>query len=338
MKALSPFLFAWVAIIAPASAQEVFEVREVDTAFERVFDGVVESVKQSTVSAQTSGRIEEIHFDVNDVVPKGAVLLRINDTEHQARLRQADADVREAKARAKEAQDDFNRIKNLVDRKLTSQADLDRAQATLKAAQARGDQAQARFAEAKQQLNYTVVSAPYPGVVVERHVQTGEAVQVGQSLMTGFSLDELRVATTIPQDMVAVARSVTQARILYDGESIASDSITVFPFADPGSHGFRVRVNLPSAGKGLSPGMFVKVAFPVATEKRLLVPQAAVVQRGEVTGVYVMVQGDAPSFRYVRLGRPQQPDRVEILAGLQPGESIAVDPRWAATVRRDSRQ
>lgn len=322
-----------------ANAEERYEVREVEVAYERVFDGVVESVKQSTVSAQTSGRVEEINFDVNDVVPKGNILLRIDDTEHQARVREADADVRETNARLKEASDDFERIKNLVSRQLASQADLDRTRAQFNASQARHDQAQARLTEAKQHLKYTVVSAPYGGVVVERHVQVGESVQIGQPLMTGFSLDELRVETTIPQDMIAAARSAARVQVLHDGQSIASDKLTIFPFADAASHGFRVRVGLPGGSNGLAPGMFVKVAFPVATQMRLVVPCTAVVQRDEVTGVYVLPRDSAaPAFRYVRLGRPQGSDMVEILAGLQAGESIAVDPQWAATVSRESRQ
>lgn len=322
-----------------ASAQDRFEVREVSAQYERVFDGIVEPVQQSTMSAQTSGRIVELNFDVNDVVPKGSVILRLDDTEQQARVRQADADVREATARLKEARDDHERVKSLVGRKLASQADLDRAQAQLNAAQARQDMTQARLAEAKQQLAYTVVTAPYGGVVVARHVQVGETAQVGQRLMTGFSLEELRIATTVPQDLVGAVRGANRARVMTDTGVFESDAITVFPFADDQSHGFRVRVALPPSPSGLMPGMFVKVGFPVGSEARLVVPRQSIVQRGEVTGVYVFEAESAePAFRYVRIGRPQDPDMVEVLAGVQVGETIALNPQNAAASRRDAQK
>ncbi|WP_241546784.1 efflux RND transporter periplasmic adaptor subunit [Thiohalobacter thiocyanaticus] len=85
------------------------------------FDGEIEAVHQATVSAETSGRIAAIHFDVDDYVERDAVIVELRDTEQQARLRQAEAAVEEARARFVEARDEYNRIKEIYARKLGGQ-------------------------------------------------------------------------------------------------------------------------------------------------------------------------------------------------------------------------
>jgi multidrug resistance efflux pump len=89
---------------------------------------------------------------------------------------------------------EFNRSQDLRKQKLISQADFDRAGANLKAAQARKTAAEANLEQADEQLDRTVMRAPYSGVVVERHVEPGEAVNPGQPIMTGYAIDYRRFA------------------------------------------------------------------------------------------------------------------------------------------------
>jgi membrane fusion protein, multidrug efflux system len=88
--------------------------------------------------------------------------------------------------------------------------------------------------------------------------------------------------------------------------------------------------------KGVYPGMFAKVAFVVGEERRLVVPRAAVVQRGEVSGLYVQAEDGRITLRHIRLGRLLADETVEVLAGLSEGEQVAVDPirAGAALVER----
>src|SRR6187431_2859343 len=94
---------------------------------ERQLDGKIEAVNQGTVAAQTSGRVTEILYDVNDFVPAGAVIVRIRATEQKAGLLQAQANLREAAARDIEAQQRYDRIATMYDKKLVAQAALDEA-------------------------------------------------------------------------------------------------------------------------------------------------------------------------------------------------------------------
>lgn len=315
----------------------VTDVRLQTTPQERVFDAVIEAVHQSTVSAQIVGRVVEINYDVDDFVPKDAVIIRVHDSEQRARVEQAQAGLQEARARLKEARDEYNRVEDIYAKKLVAQAELDKVEAALKAARARVEAAEARLTEAREQLDHTVIKAPFAGVVTERHVELGETVGVGQPLMSGFSFEHLRATTQVPQAFVTAVREHGRARLLLpSGDSVAAESLRVFPYADAQSHAFNVRVNLPQGDHGVYPGMFVKVAFVTGVEERLLVPAAAVVKRSELTGVYVVDADGRVSLRQIRSGG-RRDGQVEVLAGLIPGERVALDPIAAGITLKQRR-
>ncbi len=290
-------------------------------------DGVVEARQRATMSAEVAGKIEMVNFDVDDFVEQGEVILRIRDREYRASQRQASAALDEAKVGLQDAQREFRRSGDLRKQKLISQADFDRAEAKLKAAEARKTAAEASLARAEEQLGYTVVRAPYSGVVVERHVEPGETVNPGQPIMTGYALGQLRVSADVPQSMIAALRQNRFARVvlLEDGRSIEAEEITIHPFADPQNHSFPVRLDLPEIKEGLYPGMLVKVELSIGSAERLLLPQEALVSRSEVNAVYVINPDGRLSLRQVRPGN-RYGDRIEILAGLDANETVALDP------------
>ncbi|MCE5233562.1 MAG: efflux RND transporter periplasmic adaptor subunit [Mizugakiibacter sp.] len=298
---------------------------------EQAWDGVVEAVHQATMSAQTAGRVVELPFDVNDYVPAGAVVVRFTDVEQQSAQRRAQAALAAAQATYDEAQASYQRTAEIYARKLVAKAQLDQALARRDAARAALQSAQAALREVGQQLDYTVVRAPYSGIVTKRHVQVGEAVQPGQPLISGVSLEELRVNVQVPQSAVDAIRRFNAADVLLDGgvHRVAAAKVTVFPYADPDTHTFSVRLDLPPQKTGLYPGMTVKAAFAVGEARRLLLPASALVQRSEVSGVYVIGADNAVSLRQVRLGH-RYGDKVEVLAGLAAGEKVAADPGAAA--------
>jgi multidrug efflux pump subunit AcrA (membrane-fusion protein) len=142
--------------------------------------------------------------------------------------------------------------------------------------------------------------------------------------MSGISLEQLRVVVDLPQSVAIEVRKEPRAAVLTSEGRVEASSVTVFPTADAVTNTFRVRLELPDGQFGLYPGMFVKAAFPVGEADRLLVPAAAVFHRSEVTAVYV-VSEDNVSLRQVRPGQ-KIGERIEILAGLEPGERVALDP------------
>jgi RND family efflux transporter MFP subunit len=293
---------------------------------ERSWDGVVEAVNRATLSAQTAGRVLELPFDVNDYVEAGAVVVRFTDVEQRSGRAQATAALAAAQANLTEAEAEFRRISDLVERQLVARAQLDQVTARRNGARAQLAAAEAAVRKAGEQVDYTVVRAPYSGILTERHVEVGESVRPGQPLVSGLSLAQLRVAVNVPQTDVAAIRAHGAAEVLLpDGRRIAATSVNVFPYADPATHSFTVRLELPEAETGLNPGTTVKASFKLGDVDTLMVPASAVVRRSEVQGVYVVTDAGAVQLRQLRLGA-RRGERIEVIAGLAAGERIATDP------------
>ena len=331
----------------PASTLPTVQASAVGSPDLQYLDGHVEAVNQSTVSAQTNGVIEKLYYDVDDYVEQGKVIARIKSKNQQAGVQQAQASQSEAKASLAEAQAglveaqaNFQRISDIYARRLIPKADYDNAEANLKTAQARVKAVEARIeaanaqaTQAGEQLGYTSVVAPYGGIVTKRHVELGEAVSPGTPIMSGVSLDQLRVTVEVPQRLIAQVRKEKQAFVYQDGvnKPLAVKEMTFFPYADPKTNAFKVRIDLAQGVKNLFPGMFVKVAFVVGTQADVVsVPESAVVVRSEVIGVYVVDKEGKPSLRQIRLGKKLDETHISVLAGLDAGEAIAVDPVQAA--------
>ncbi len=301
--------------------------------FNREFrlDGVVEAINKATISAQTSGTISAILVDVDDYVKKGSLILRLNDTSQQAQLKKALARKKEAQSHLANATEEYKRISDIYAKKVVSKAKMDNARYNLSAAKARLDAAQASLSEAREQLSYTRVVAPYSGIVTARQVEVGEAVRPGTKLMTGISLDKLRININVPQSLITTLRHYAKAFVSIHAPvtgkliHVTVKKITIFPVADPRTGTFKVRLDLPEGIKGLFPGMFIKVALVTGEKKVLMVPSKSVVYRSEVTAVYVVGSKGEINFRYIRPGRTRDGLMV-VLSGLQSGEQVALDP------------
>jgi RND family efflux transporter MFP subunit len=297
---------------------------------QQVWDGTVQAVNSAVLMAQTNARVTELPYDVNDVVPEGAVLVRFTDVEQKSATRAAEAQIASAQATYEDARTNYERTAALFGKGLLARATLDQARAQRDTALAAVNAARANRAQAAQQQDYTVVRAPYAGIVTQRFVQVGEAVAgppFPQKLIAITSLKDLRIEVKVPQGAAEAIRRFGKAELLVGDDGahrIPAAKVTVFPYADPDTHTFDVRVDLSGQGIGLFPGMSVKVAFATGSTRRLLIPASALWRSGELTGVYV-IRGDAVSLRMVRLGR-RFGDDVEVISGLQSGETIARDP------------
>lgn len=331
---LIPLLSLLVANLALAQepaplATSIVEYRSIPREYQ--FDGIVEAAHQTTVSAQTQGQVQELPFDVDEFVEAGSVIVRIKDTEHRARVTQATAELAAANATLSHAREEFDRINELFNKKMSSESALDKAIADVKNGQARVEAATGALEQAIEQLEYTQVKAPYAGIVTQRHVQVGEMASPGQALITGVSLHQLRVAVDVPQILIQAVRDGQGRRIyLPDGRMVNAAGMTIFPFADQGSNSFKVRLDLPTDLSGLYPGMFVKAGFVTGDKRELIIPKAAVVKRSEVTAAYVLTEGKV-SFRQLRLGRDLG-DHWVVLSGLSEGERVALDPIAAGSL------
>ena len=294
-------------------------------------DGTVEAVQQATLYAQTSGRVIKLNYDVNDFVKVGSVIARLRDTEQKARFDQTKAGLEAAKAQHIEAELEYKRVTGLYERKLVAASLKDKAVAGLKSAVAQLNAAKARNDEAKEQLDHTIIRAPYSGKVTKRHIEVGETLQIGQPVISGVSeQDVLRFSVQVPQRLIEKARKLSTVEVILDnGSRVSSDQITIFPVADTRTHSFQLRAQVFSSQHRLYPGMFVKVALETGLEKEILIPEKSIVYRGEISAVYVLGNNQNVYLRQIRLGHFHDDQRV-VLSGLSTDEKVITEPNQAA--------
>ena len=298
-------------------------------------DAVIEPVQAATVSAQTSGRIIKLNYDVNDIVPIGAPLLEITSAEQGAQLTAANADHRKAQAINAEAQRQLSRYQALFPQGAISQGAMDEAEANAKSAQQELAAANARLTQANESLKYTVVSAPFAGVVSQRHVEEGETVTPGQALYSGYSLTQMRAVAHVPQRYIKALQHQPQFTLtLANGEQVRSEQLTIFSFIEPSNHSYKVRINLPENISGIVPGSLIKAEFIAGNRQTILVPNSALVTMNELSAVYLQQDGSWV-LTQVRTGQSQNAS-VEILAGLSEGDIIAKDAYQALNILNKS--
>ena len=276
-------------------------------------EATVEAVAQTTLTAQTSGRVIEMRVDAGQRVKKGDLLLRIDAREASEVAAGASALYINAKA-------NYERMKNLQKQNFVSAAALDKAKADF-------DAAQASRGQAGVSVGYASVTAPMSGVVAQRLIEQGETAAPGRSLLTIYDPDGLRVTASIPQYQLAQMRNVSEAKVEFPDLGLWAEAkaVALLPTADAATHVSQVRVGLPADLKGVIPGMFARVHFVIGRAQRMTVPAAAVVRRGEVAAVYVQSEKGALSLRQLRLGERSAGNEIEVLAGLTSGEHVVLD-------------
>jgi RND family efflux transporter MFP subunit len=325
-------LLACLALLTqPALAALPFDTAPVkyqvaDTAYST--EANVEAVKQSTITAQVSGRVSAVNFDAGDYVKKGAVIVRLSAEELSSAVAGSRAQVAQAEANLANARANYERQQQLFQQKFISQAALDRATAEFRAAEAAALAARAGVGQSTAISSYTVITAPYSGVVAERHVEVGESVTPGKPLMTGFDPKDMRVVANIPQYKLAEVKASTLVSVEIPSLNkwIDASGVTILPSADTETHTIKVRLDLPQNLEGVIPGMFARAHFSVGSSRKLIIPASAVVRRSEISAVYVVGKDDRVSLRQIRLGVPTARGEIEVLAGLDAGEVIALDP------------
>lgn len=311
---------------AQALATATVDFRDIGLTY--AANGVIEAIRSSTLAAQTPGRIVELRVNAGDRVTKGQVLARIDPREAADGVAMSRAQVARTEADLSNATANLERTQKLVAHNFVSKAALDKARAEHDAARAQLAAARASASQSVTVQGHTVITAPFSGVVSERLVDLGDMAQPGRPLLSVFDPKDLRAVAYVPQDRVAAIRGDRGAAIelLAVQQRILATRVTILPSADPRTHTTQVRVDLPDALQGVFPGQFARVHFTIGNARKLVIPAAAVVHRSEVAGAYVVGTDGTISLRQLRLGESAGEPGIEVLAGIHPGEKVALDP------------
>jgi multidrug efflux pump subunit AcrA (membrane-fusion protein) len=260
-------------------------------------------------------------------------------------IRAADAAIEAASAASDLASATLGRYTTLYERRSVSPHEYDEVVARAKAAAAelararqaraalvakgrqvgaRIEQADAAVASARVRLSYARVSAPSDGIVVARMVEPGSVAAPGVPLLT-IEEERYRLEVAMPETEAAGLRIGQPGRVTIDALRRPLDAtITeILPAADPRTRTVTVKLDLPP-GPGLRSGLYGTARFGMGERTALLLPRAAIDQRGQLERVFVVDQDNVARMRLVTTGRTYG-DRVEILSGLHPGERVVVE-------------
>ena len=326
MLAIGSLMLALSVTAGPASSPSaVVEYLELDRV--TVAEGIVEAVRQSTLAAQVAGRVVVLAVKAGDIVKAGQVLVQIDPRSALQAEAASQSQAHEAQANLVNAKSKYERSQRLLAQKFISQAAFDQAEAEYLAAQAQAAAAVANAGQSATSKSFTTIVAPYNGVVASTEVDVGDMATMGRPLITVFDPRELRVTATLPQSVLAQANFDAPIRIELPTlkHSLTARQVTVIPVADTRTHTTRVRLDLPE-GKGLMPGQYARASIVTGHARALAIPQAAVIRRSEVTAVYVLNANGHAQLRQVRLGESAGDGLIEVLAGLNAGERVAIEP------------
>ena len=303
--------------------------------------GTLRAAETSQLAAQMIGNIVEIRAREGDRVRRGQVLAVIDEAQPRSALDRATAAELAAQQEITASDSDFSladatfrRYQTLFDKKSVSPQEFDEIKARYQASQARREMARAGQAQAKaavQQartaLSYAQIVAPFDGLVTEKKADVGTLASPGMPIFTVEDLRRYRLEATVNESDLRYVRQGQRVTVLVDAlgdRELQGKVVEIVPAADPASRSFMVKIELPS-DPALRSGLFGRAEFARGVRTALLIPRTAIVERGQLQGIYVLDPNRIAGLRYITLGKPSA-SNVEVLAGLQPGESLVADP------------
>ncbi len=282
--------------------------------------GQLSAVRGVDVSNEVAGTVNDIAFFSGDTVEQGALLVQLDDSIEQAELPGLVAQLDLARM-------DVERMRELIDRELTSAEELDQAKSQLQQTESAVAALEARIAK-------KAVRAPFAGTLGIRKVDLGEYLPAGTPIVTLQSLDRLHVDFTLPEEFVvdvAAGQRVNVSVSAYPGETFAGEVEAVSVAIDPTSHNFAVQAVIDNPQGRLRPGMFADVAVQAGVRETVVaVPKTAISYSLHGDAVYVVEKSEASENgqtalvaeqRFVRLGTSNG-EMVAVLQGLEPGDEV----------------
>jgi RND family efflux transporter MFP subunit len=299
--------------------------------------GTVHAKETAVVSAQVMGRIQQVLVREGDSVRAGQTLVVLDDAALRSQVEQGQAGVKAAQNAQAAAQTNaalaastLDRYKQLESEKSVSPQEMDEvsrraeaAAANLEAVCAQTDAARAQESGARTMMSYTRLVAPFAGVVTARLADPGTMAAPGVPLLQVDQAGALQLDATVDESAIGAIHKGMKVQVDLDGgasTTIAGTVAEIVPAADPSSHSFLVKIDLPSSSRTRA-GMYGTAEFANGTRQAILIPRSAVVARGSLNCVYVLDGQGIAQLRYLTLGAAQG-NLVEVLSGVSAGEKL----------------
>lgn len=317
-----------VADTSPAVAVEVKTVSEDNSSPFLTVSGKVEAIESADISTRMMGYVDKIYVQVGDKVRNGQLLISVNNADVSAKLAQVNAGIVEATAAFTNAEKDYNRFTVLFQENSATQKELDDITANYNMAKARLESAKQMKNEVNAQLSYANIRAPFNGVVTNKFIDAGDMANPGVPLLEVESPGKYQVLAMVPESEILEIKKDSEVTIEIKAlnETLPGKVTEVSTSAKNTGGQYLVKVILNKTNAQIRSGMYATVQFPVArktTSSAVMIPVNAIVNNGQLTGVYTVSQSNTALLRWLRLGRTFG-DKVEVLSGLSPDEQYIV--------------
>lgn len=292
------------------------------------FSGKVKSDNTVHLSTKVSGKIVQLSVEEGDYVRDGETLVRIKDDNLQAQKKQVEAGLSEARASLANTEKNYERMKALFEKESATQKELDDITTRYEMAKAKVQSLEAKLTEIRDMIEYTVLQAPFNGYIVSKMASEGDLAGPGQPLVSVEKESGMKVVVTVPETQISLfnRKDTVSVDVRAAGKMNLQGTVTTInPSGNPASRQFSVEIGFPDLSKikGLKSGMFAEVGLLTSGEQKITVPESAIIERGQLTGLYTLNNNSEAVLRWVRLGEKNN-GTVEILSGLAPGESYVV--------------
>jgi RND family efflux transporter MFP subunit len=287
-----------------------------------VVSGVAQPLQEATLSTRLMGSVTAVLVHEGDRVQAGQTLVRLDARELAAKAEQVEAAYAAADAVHREAELNAGRMRALYAEEAAPKAQLDAAEAGLDRAVAGLAAARASAAELGALRSYATIAAPFTGTVVRRLVDPGSFASPGAPLMTLQDASRLRITASVAAD---AARGIARGAVLpgsIEGEPVTATVEGVVPVGS-GSM-YRVNAIVDNANGLLPAGGSASLQLPTGERETIVIPAAALVRQGDLTGVRLR-RADGDVLRWIRV-LPVSADSVEVLGGIRNGDEIVVPP------------
>lgn len=300
-------------------------VHEVEQVYVEEALGTLKAESRTVVSAKVLATINEITVTAGSQVEAGDVLIRLQNDDLQARLRQNEQALTAATANRVNAESDQKRNEKLFEENAVSRALLDDASRRAQVALAEESRAQQAVEEAKVMLAYTTIVATKSGRVVDRLAEPGDTASPGVPLLVLYDATSMRLEAPVSEKMAVTLRVGDSLKVYMDALTREFDTTVdeIVPQADALSRTFLVKTSLPNSDD-LYEGMFGRLRIPAGKRRHLCLATSAVQEMGQLEFVDVVLEGGMLERRFIKTGRLGMPGRVEVLSGLRAGERVVL--------------
>lgn len=313
-------------VIAP---EDVMTVQSNALASGPVVTGSIQPERKADLRAEVSAVVLQVLKENGDVVKHGDILVKLDETSIRDNLASAEDNARNAASALDQADRSLQRLKTLRASGMTSMQAMDDAEVRRNSAQSELSASKARAVVARQQLQRTVVRAPFDGVVSERKVSAGDTASIGKELVKVIDPTSMRFAGRVSADKIAMVKTgqAVSFRINgYGGQEFRGKVSRVDPAANDVTRQVEVLVTFADTNQPRVSGLYAEGNIEAATVSALMLPEAAVVKSGDKSYAW-KIAGKTLSKVDLQIGkRDQRTGNYEVRSGLSAGDIIMRNP------------